>query len=33
LWAGLAVSTFLTIVLGVFPNLLIDIVGVAAAAL
>jgi NADH-quinone oxidoreductase subunit N len=33
LWAGLAVSTFLTIVLGVFPNLLIDIVGVAAAAI
>jgi NADH-quinone oxidoreductase subunit N len=33
LWAGLAVSTFLTIILGVFPNLLIDIVGVAAAAI
>jgi NADH-quinone oxidoreductase subunit N len=33
LWAGLAVSTFLTIILGVFPNLLIEIVGVAAAAI
>jgi NADH-quinone oxidoreductase subunit N len=33
LWAGLAVSTFLTIVLGVFPNLLIEIVAVAAAAI
>ena len=33
LWAGLAVSTFLTIILGVFPNLLLEIVGVAAAAI
>jgi NADH-quinone oxidoreductase subunit N len=33
LWAGLAVSTFLTIVLGMFPNLLLEIVGVAAAAI
>jgi NADH-quinone oxidoreductase subunit N len=33
LWAGLAVSTFLTIILGVFPNLLLEIVGIAAAAI
>jgi NADH-quinone oxidoreductase subunit N len=33
LWAGLAVSTFLTIVLGLFPNLLLQIVSVAAAAI
>ena len=33
LWTGLAVSTFLTIVLGLFPNLLLEIVGVAAAAI
>ena len=33
LWTGLAVSAFLTIVLGLFPNLLLEIVGVAAAAI
>jgi NADH-quinone oxidoreductase subunit N len=32
-WAGLAVTTVMTIVLGLFPNLLLDIVGTAAAAI
>ena len=32
-WAGLAVATVLTIVLGLFPNVLLDIVGTAAAAI
>jgi NADH-quinone oxidoreductase subunit N len=31
-WAGLAVTTVLTIVLGLFPGLMLDIVGKAAAA-
>ncbi|MCJ7711281.1 MAG: NADH-quinone oxidoreductase subunit N [Chloroflexi bacterium] len=32
-WTGLAVATVMTIVLGMFPNLLLDIVGTAAAAI
>jgi NADH-quinone oxidoreductase subunit N len=32
-WTGLAVATVLTIVLGLFPNVLLDIVGTAAAAI
>ncbi len=32
-WAGLAVATAMTIAMGLFPNLLLDIVGTAAAAI
>ncbi len=32
-WTGLAVATVLTIVLGLFPSVLLDIVGTAAAAI
>ncbi len=32
-WTGLAVATVMTIVLGLFPNMLLDIVGNAAAAI
>jgi hypothetical protein len=31
-WAGLTVATVLTIALGLFPGLMLDIVGKAAAA-
>jgi len=32
-WAGLAVTAAVTVVLGLFPNVLLDIVGKAAAAI